>query len=208
MIQPALTSTTAILVAAERCFAATSVRKTTIEDVAAAAGVSRITVYRHLGNRDELILKVLLRVTERFLARTRPRTLASSDLAAGITDLILATVSAARRDNSLLLLYASEERGATGGPIPGATAPLVSLFGEVVGDLVERFPGQLRPEITVEAASEWTLRIILSLLTLEPPTPRDDDAVRRYVNTFAVPPLTQTGEPPTHERRDGPEGLR
>lgn len=44
------------------------IQRTTMEDVAKRAGVSRVTVYRHFPGRDELIGAVLLREVERFLA--------------------------------------------------------------------------------------------------------------------------------------------
>jgi AcrR family transcriptional regulator len=183
------TSQSRILDAAESCFERMGVRKTTIDDVAAEAGVARITVYRNVGNRDQLVLKILLRVTQRFLDRTRPRVLAAPNLAGAVTELLLSTVSAARRDNSLLLLYASEENGEAGGPISGAVEPLVAMYGEVVAAAVERFPGELRSDLDAHAASEWTLRMIVSLLTLTSPEVQDNQGLRRYVETFVVPPL-------------------
>src|SRR5689334_1463232 len=54
-----------VLDAAERCFARWGAAKTSIDDVAAEAGLSRATVYRHMGNRGELITAVGIRTWER-----------------------------------------------------------------------------------------------------------------------------------------------
>src|SRR5262245_11957892 len=63
-----------IVNAAEGCFARYGVGKTTVEDIAAAAGLSRATVYRSFaGGRDEVILAVLLRDLRRFLDRLATR---------------------------------------------------------------------------------------------------------------------------------------
>ena len=58
-----------LLDAAEECFAHYGVAKTTVEDVAAKAKVSRATVYRYFDGRDDLLLGVLLREAGRFLGR-------------------------------------------------------------------------------------------------------------------------------------------
>ena len=51
--------------AAETCIDRFGLAKTTVEDVAREAAVSRATIYRYFANRDELVLAVLLRDLER-----------------------------------------------------------------------------------------------------------------------------------------------
>ena len=159
-----------IIDAAEDCFATVGVRGTTVDDIAAAAGVSRITVYRRVGNRDQIVLAVLVRVTARYLARLRPRLLAQPTVADAIVLLIRSTVRAARRDD-LSLLFASEERGATGAPIPGAMGPLSELFGESLAFVAERLPGRLAVGVDPVEAGELILRVIVSLATTESASP-------------------------------------
>jgi AcrR family transcriptional regulator len=64
-----------LLRAAEACFDRYGIAKTTMEDVAKAAGVSRWTIYRCFDDRDGLILAVLLprgqRITDRAHRRLR-----------------------------------------------------------------------------------------------------------------------------------------
>src|SRR5690606_41742447 len=63
-----------IIDAAEECFGRFGVAKTTVEDIAAAAKLSRATVYRSIsGGRDELILAVVVRELHRFLDRLAER---------------------------------------------------------------------------------------------------------------------------------------
>jgi AcrR family transcriptional regulator len=181
-----------ILDAAEDCFSLVGVRGTTIEDIAAAAGVSRITVYRRIGNRDQVVLSVLLRIVDRYLARLRPRLLAQPDLAGAIVLLIRSTVSAARRDD-LSLLFASEERGATGAPIPGAMPPLAERFGEAVAVAAERLPGELAADVTPLDAGEWVLRVIVSLATTEPARARTGPEADLLVRRFVLPGLLAPG---------------
>lgn len=175
-----------ILDAAERCFTVAGVASTTIEEVAAAADVSRITVYRRIGNRDQLVLLVLLRVTDRFLATLRPRLMTESHLADALLLLVRSTSRAVRRED-LSLLFASTERGAIGVPIPGVLSPMAERFGGIVAMLADQFPGQLSEDVRPAEAGEWLVRVIVSLATFErmdSPTEADTD---RWIRTFVLP---------------------
>ncbi|MFI1200503.1 TetR/AcrR family transcriptional regulator [Streptomyces sp. NPDC020883] len=57
-----------ILDAAREQFTTFGLRRSTVDDVAERAGVSRVTVYRRVGNKDELAQRVLLREYRRFVA--------------------------------------------------------------------------------------------------------------------------------------------
>ncbi len=62
----ALTDT--ILDAAREQFMTFGLRRSTVDDVAKRAKVSRVTVYRRVGNKDELVQQVLLREYRLFVA--------------------------------------------------------------------------------------------------------------------------------------------
>ena len=141
-----------ILDAAERCFTERGVSGVTVEEIAVAAGVSRITVYRRIGNRDQLVLLVLLRVTDRFLAGLRPRLIAESDLSDALTLLVRATSRAIRRED-LRLLFASPERGAMGVPIPGVLAPMANRFGDSPSKMM--IPPEIWLSSTLWRSSAW-----------------------------------------------------
>lgn len=175
-----------ILDAAERCFTEAGVSNTTIEEIAVAADVSRITVYRRIGNRDQLVLLVLLRVTDRFLSTLRPRLMTESDLSAALVLLVRSTTRAVRRED-LSLLFASTERGAIGVPIPGVLAPLTDRFGGIVAMLADQFPAQLSDNIQPAEAGEWLVRIIVSLATFERIDKPNEADVDRWIRTFVLP---------------------
>jgi len=177
-----------ILDAAERCFTEMGVRATTIEAIATAAGVSRITIYRRIGGRAQLVLLVLLRITDRFLATLQPRLTVEPNLGEAIVLLIRATVRAVRRDD-LSLLFASEERGQLGAPIAGVVAPMSERFGSIIAALSDHFGSQLRATVRPSEAGEWLLRVIVSLVTLEGTGPRAEGETDRWVRAFVLPGL-------------------
>jgi len=176
--------------AAEDCFQRYGVSKTTIEDVAAAAKVSRATVYRYFDDRNELILGVLLREAGRFLGKLQARVDRSESLADAIVDGVLFTVKAVRADANLALLFAPEAAGLTTS-IAGASEALFRTTADFLRPLFEgaRESGQLREGIDLDEAAEWTLRIVLSLLTVEGARHRTDAQKRELLRTFLVPAL-------------------
>ena len=191
MVREEPTTDEVILDAAEDCFSLVGVRRTTIEDIAAAAGVSRITVYRRIGNRDKVVLTVLVRITRRYLQGIRPRLLAQATLTDALVLLVRSTVRAARRDD-LSLLFASEDRGATGAPLPGAMAPLAESFGETIALVAERLPGRLADGVDPVDAGEWVLRVIVSLATTESARPRSQSQTDAWVRRLVIPGLVES----------------
>lgn len=174
--------------AAEACFLRFGVARTTIEDIAAEAGVSRVTVYRHLGTRDDIVTAVLVRTADRMLERLRPRLLASPDLGTAIVELVLGSMRAARADD-LALLYGSDEGRRLGQPTPGLAPVLFGRYGDVVAELDAAFPGQLAPDVSAAEAGEWVLRIAISFLTIE--TDRPPSETRLMLERLALPALVQ-----------------
>ena len=72
-------------------------RGLTVEGVAGRAGVSRITVYRHFGDRDGLVERTLARETRRFLAAVAAADDATAPPVSRIAASFGAAVTAARR---------------------------------------------------------------------------------------------------------------
>lgn len=184
-----------LLDAAESCFERYGVMKTTVEDVAAVARVSRATVYRYFEGRDELILGVLMREADRFLGRLAKRLNSQPDFATAVVDGVQYTIDSVRKNTKLALLFAPGVAGLTGS-IAGASEALFKRTAEFLRPLLERAreTGQLRANIDFDEASEWILRTVLSLLTVPGPVERSPAEQRRFLTTFLVPALA--AEPP------------
>lgn len=185
-----------LLDAAEACFARYGVAKTTVEDVAATAKVSRATVYRYFSDRDELLLGVLIRDANRFRAKLDKRVRRVDDFAASIVDGVVYTIAAVRSDPRLAMLFTPEAAGITTS-IAGASDVLFAQTAEYLRPRLEaaRAAGHLRRGLDLDDAAEWILRTTLSLLTVEGPVRRSEPAIRRYLLTFLVPALV-TAPPP------------
>lgn len=176
--------------AAEACFQRYGVVKTTVEDVAAAAKVSRATVYRYFADRDELVLGVLLRKAGWFLDRLTAEINREPDFDRAVVNGVVFTVDAVRADENLALLFAPEAIGITTS-IAGASEALFKLTTEFLRPFFEaaRTSGELRSEVDLDEAAEWTLRAVLSMLTVQGPVERSTTEHKRFLSTFLMPAL-------------------
>lgn len=180
-----------IVDAAEGCFARYGVGKTTVEDIAAAAGLSRATVYRSFaGGRDEVILAVVLRDLTRFLDRLAGRLAGQSSVPDAIVEGVIDAVAFVRGEPRVAALLTPEAAGHTQAAVVGAARGVLELcVGRVrpYFDLAQR-EGVLRAGINVEGAVEFLFRIISSMIVM----PREEP--REFLRTYVVPALVDTVE--------------
>lgn len=174
--------------AAEACFERYGVMKTTVEDVATEARVSRATVYRYFEGRDELLLGVLMREGRRFLDRLADIFTNEPNFGVALVEGTIFTIAAIREDDKLALLFTPDAAGTTGS-VAGSSEAIFALTADFMRPFIEAATasGQLRPGLDVDETSEWTLRTVLSFLMVQGPTERDEFAVRQYLNTYLLP---------------------
>lgn len=183
--------------AAQKCFARYGVAKTTVEDIAAAAGTSRATVYRSFtGGRDEVIVTVLLSDMRQFLDYLTDRLRAQSSVTDAIVEGIVDAVAFVRGEPRMRQLLAPEAAGHTQAAVAGAAGRVLDLCAEYVRPHFDRGrqQGLLRGDIDVEGTVELLFRIISSLIAM--PRTRTEDETRRFVRTYVVPALVAPAHPP------------
>ena len=185
---PAADGRIVVVDAAQVCFARFGVAKTTLDDIALEAGISRATVYRYFdGGRDEIILGVLLREAGELLGALQTRVQRETTLADVIVEGVMFTVDAVRENENLALLFASEVAGQTT-VIAGASKVIFRVAADFLAPVVAaaRLDGELRDGIENGDAAEFVLRTILSLLTVTGPEGRSEARTREYVRTYCA----------------------
>jgi len=157
----ASSSRTRILEAAYACVARAGLTRTTVEDAAREAGVSRATVYRWFpGGRDDLLRQVIAWETARFFLRL-------ADAVDGITDFAemleeaLVFAHAAVLDHEVLQRVLATEPGRL---VPTLTVESDRIRSAIVEFLVPRLaaaPGR-RPDVDTREACDHIARLLLS----------------------------------------------
>jgi AcrR family transcriptional regulator len=189
-MSPPTTDTTRerIIDAAEECFARFGVAKTTVEDIAAAAGLSRATVYRSVtGGRDELILAVVLRDLRRFMDRLAERLRQKQSVSDAVVEGTMDAVEFVRNEPTIAAFLAPEAAGHMQAAVAGAAEHVLALCCDYVRpyfDLAQR-ERLLRQDIEVEGTVEFLFRIITSLIVMN--RNRDDTGTRSFLRTYVVP---------------------
>ncbi len=175
-------SRTRILEAAVACIERWGLAKTTLEDVATEAGLSRATLYRWFpGGRDQLITETVAWETARFMARLVDAVAPHPDLEAKLVEGLVFGHQAVR-DHVLLQrilnsepeLFLTEFHSSVPALDQLARAYIVEQLGH------ER----LRPGVDVDWAAEYVARLFLSYLGSHGRWDlADRDQVRRLVRT-------------------------
>jgi AcrR family transcriptional regulator len=177
-----------IIDAAEVCFARFGVAKTTMEDIAAAAKLSRATVYRSVtGGRDELILAVVLRDLRRFLDRLAERLREERSVPDAVVEGTLDAVAYVRERPAIAAFLVPEAAGHMQAAVAQAAEQVLAMCRDYVRphfDMAQR-RGVLRADIDVEGTVEFLFRMITSLIVMD----RDRDAadLRRFLQIYVVP---------------------
>jgi AcrR family transcriptional regulator len=148
----------------------------TMSDVARAAGVSRQTLYKELGTRDEFAQQFVIREGERFLEAVEQAVLAHLDdpraaLAAGLE--VFLTV--ASQDPLMRMLL---EDDGTGGMLPLLTTqsrPVLEwASGRLARVMRSGWPGIGEPETHLLA--DTAVRLAISYVTMPPSSPGESAA--------------------------------
>ncbi|NYH51463.1 MULTISPECIES: TetR/AcrR family transcriptional regulator [Nocardiopsis] len=143
-----------ILDAAKRAFARTGFTDTSLDDVAAEAGVSRVILYRHFESKGGMYRAVLDRALERLVARVGEGEFTDAS--------IPAFLSAAAEDPDgfrLVFHHAAREpefRDLTDGLTAASTELALRQLAEVVPDPAwARWAAHLVFTVAVEGAAAW-----------------------------------------------------
>lgn len=132
-----------------------------LEDVAADAGVSRQTLYRHFGSRDGLLRALVLREEQWFFERV----LAAADAHKDVEDAMAAGVTAAleaAREHPLLQRLLRDEPGEILPLVVLGEGPVISAARPVVAGILE---GRLDlSPAGVEQVADVCTRLLLSYI--------------------------------------------
>lgn len=177
-----------IIDAAVACFARKGVPGTTLEDVAAEAGVSRMTVYRHFRSRDGLMVEVLSTTWQRLAVDLLGRLAPIEDFGEQVETALAFIMIAFRTDPGLAWVIRGESiEAAAHGEDP--SIPHVRTIAETVrpffASAQER--GLLREGVDLDELMVFVMRVALSMMTVPGFDTDDEKTARRFVHNFVLP---------------------
>ena len=195
MARPRVTEGEVVLDAAARRLATDGIAATTVDDVAAEAGVSRATVYRYVGGKDEIVRAVIGRETAAVLDRLQA-VVATCQTAAAATAEVVAAALVAIGESPVLGRLSTTDLRETLPFITTDAAPLQRAVVESLGPAIREAPYPV-DERHLEDAIEELTRFVLTELT----TPRRDGSRLEPADAGAraaalVTPLISTEDGP------------
>jgi AcrR family transcriptional regulator len=181
--------------AAEACFDRYGVSKTTMDDIAKMAGVSRPTVYRHFEDRDGLILAVVMRRSRQLSDRAVKFISKQETFEDRLVEGLLFLVEKGRKDPFVRLLVTPEQRDLATRVLGSSDLPVdltYEMWEPILTEARER--GELRDDLDFRAISRWLTHLIILLLGR---LDIEEDAAgqREMLRTFVVPAFLPVQRP-------------
>lgn len=173
---------TRILDAAAECILESGLTARLHATIAKRAGLSRPTLYKHVGDQAAIVRAVLDREFDAFFAAVTPWLRSSDDLAGGLVDAIVFIVEYGRR-HELLQKGLREHPELILPVLTTEAAPLMATIQEMFGEQLARALSAAGSELDPQVVADWVYRLIVSLITTPATVPTDASAdLRRYVS--------------------------
>ncbi len=178
-----------ILDAAFQRIAELGLSRTTVEDVAREAGLTRQTIYRYFPSKDDLVRALIMREEERFLDGVRAAFAVDDDLEEALFNGMLYCVRFAREHPVLERMLQVD---------PETALPYITIRGGAVVDRAQKVvAGLIRRKAwvradLVEPVADLLVRAFISYTLTPPDRPPED--VTRDLARIATAALTREKE--------------
>jgi AcrR family transcriptional regulator len=181
-----------ILAAAEECFSRYGYQKTSMEDIAREAGLSRRSVYRHFPDKSALFNEVAAARTRIFLDEIVRRTSEVDGLSAQIEEVARLTHRFMREDPISAALSRTDPDSLARMVSTGAR-DMLAMAMEAIVPLIETAVdrGEVRPDLDTRRSAEWIARMVFSLTATPSVTFDIDDPEQTaaFIREFLLPGL-------------------
>ncbi|WP_307873727.1 MULTISPECIES: TetR/AcrR family transcriptional regulator [unclassified Frankia] len=183
-----------LIAAAARCIARSGTAKIRTEDIAAEAGVSRMTLYRYFGTREEVILAVLLSRIDSGLGAVVRSLRSPGDAAQSIPELILKAIGLVGGDQLNEALFSADSRSWVAA-LEYASEPIVDAMHRQISPLLERWQAdrQLHADLDLRETTRWINLVSITLMT-PPWLELSSQAKREFLDRYLVRALVPARE--------------
>lgn len=177
-----------ILRAAYDCFERYGIGKTTIENIARTAQVSRPTVYKYYASKDAILDEISVRETWRVNSEVRRRLVRSDKFADFLTDTLLLIVRLANENVYIRRMVESIEYQES---VIAPNSLMQQLQRTWWTNLFEQAAaqGEIAGDISIDEIIYWLSRAQSMLMLQVTSTALDSAQQRRFTRRFIVQPL-------------------
>ncbi|MFI5717507.1 TetR/AcrR family transcriptional regulator [Nocardia sp. NPDC051750] len=183
-----------ILTAAEAVFERYGVAKTTMDDIAKEANVSRPTVYRYFGDRDSLITALIEVRARAMFTRARTFLRKRETFAEQVVDGLIYLVNIGRKD-PVVRLIVSPEHMDMATALVGSSGLAARLTEEMWAPVLQeaRARGEVREDRTDTEICQWIALVELILVGRMDFGSDSDPDHRRMLTKFLLPGIVTPG---------------
>jgi AcrR family transcriptional regulator len=177
-----------VIEGALRCIARWGVAKTTLDDVAREAGISRATLYRVFpGGKELLLAAVASRELARFFGAIERRLAAAADLEDMLVAAMAEAIDQLHAHEALRFLLRHEPELV----VPHVSFSRLDRVLSAAGDLLGPHLRRWLAEDDALRAAEWLARLVLSYAAAPMPDvpPAGEEHITRLVRAFVLPGL-------------------
>lgn len=194
-VEVADASRQAVLGAAERCIERYGIRKTTMEDIAREAGMSRPSIYRFFADRQELLVALTGEHSRRLAVKARNHIAKQPTFADALVEGLMYLAEHGRRDGFTRNLIVSDD--STFGPGFGATPAAAELTADFWDEFLDKAAaaGELRADVPRELVHIWLANVGIMLMALLDGKQPPKEAYRKMVRELVVPGLLSPSSP-------------
>lgn len=184
-----------ILQAAYTCFDRHGFRRTTVEDIAAEARVSRATLYRYFSNKDEIVERLSVVETDKVTTEIRRQLTRGASTGETIAQcLFLATRIAHANPYVRAMVEETNSSARASDPNSRAHQAWRATWGHFIEDAMAA--GAFAPDLKVDDVAGWLVLAQSFLLVKVDAAPISDPALKAFIVRFVVSPLLAG---PTHQ---------
>ena len=177
-----------LLDAAEDCLSQFGPQKTSMEDVARAAGMSRATVYRYFENRDALLLGVASRQASSLAQESLSYLSQFDNIADWLVEGLLFTLREIPKRSVFASLVSSLDSRSATSLLLGSSG-LIEIGANVLRPMFlnAKEQGLLRDDIDIDMLIEWLLRVLWTYLNAPSRVATDEEGMRRLFHMMIIP---------------------
>jgi len=177
-----------LLDAAEGCLEQFGPQKTSMEDVARAAGMSRATVYRYFENRDALLRGVASRQAASLATEAMAFLPQFNTISDWLVEGCLFTLREIPKRPVFASLVTSLDSSAASKLLLGSSG-MIQIGVNVLRPMFAnaRQQGLLREDVDIDMLIEWLLRVLWTYLNAPSQVATDEESMRKLFHMMLIP---------------------